>query len=822
MESLLIGSIIGTGAALSKNGKNNRKDRNPSNIFKDPSQNSIYSSNYSKNTTHIERELATKNFNKSKDSINSNVIPRQFNNNIINTNNTSIKYLQKNSQESEDSYKSSLSGQLISKDLFKKKNVPFFGSHIKQSKVNENNDILGNHTGTEQFTKKKSAPIPMFEPTKDKHFQDDTEKNAEMSNRHVTSRYKKMELPFEQVQVGPGMDDDLTTPSGGFHQDVRDFIIPKGIDDLRPASNPQISYKGRVIPGKSISDKTSAMPNIAKNRPDTFYINNEDRYFTTVGGVEKQTARSCLIVKDTNRKDSRQYTGSAAPSSIKKDTARSLYKKTNKIQVPDAGPRNLFRNDVKNDDHGKSSFNPGSNERDITQKRTHTSNVTTVVKSILAPLLDVMKTTKKENVQGNARQTGNLGASKVSKNVVWDSNDVARTTIKETNIHDNRTGNVDINEKGVVWDPNDIAKTTIKETNIHDNRTGNVDINEKGVVWDESDIAKTTIKETTTDNDHTGHMNPNEKGVAWDSNDIAKTTIKETNIHDNRTGNIQTTATKEGTVIDYKTMKFKTTIRETIGEEDIHLNMKVIQKNVVKDPNDRTKTTIKETNIHDNRTGNLTGPVKLAVYDPNDVAKKTIKETRIDNSHTGHVSGVSQGVGYITNEKEAPNTNRQFTSDFEYSGIADRERNGGLGYISNEKEAPNTNRQFTSDFEYEGTANSLYKKSSSKTRYENMRTNGCREESLKGRNPGPQGSKISNGKDKVSMQVKKIEGDRINTRELTGNKIINSIPEIKPCSITQEKNQYNYNILDERIEPDLLKAFNNNPYTQSLSSYAYN
>ena len=103
-----------------------------------------------------------------------------------------------------------------------------------------------------------------------------------------------------------------------------------------------------------------------------------------------------------------------------------------------------------------------------------------------------------------------------------------------------------------------------------------------------------------------------------------------------------------------------------------------------------------------------------------------------------------------------------------------------------------------------------------------MRHNASREESLKGRNPGPQGPKLSNGSDKIEMEVKKIEGDRINTRELTGNKVISSIPEIKPCSITQEKNQYDYNILDERIEPDLLKAFNNNPYTQSLSSYAYN
>ena len=822
MESLLVSSLVGTGVNLNKNGKNNRKQNTSTTVFKDPSQNSIYSSNYSKNTAHIERDLATKNFRKSRNTLQTNVVPQQFNNNIINQNSTSIKYLQRNTQESNNSYKSTLSGQVINKEQFKQKNVPFFGSHIKQSQFNDNNNILDNHTGTENFTKRKSAPLPMFEPTKEINFQDTTDRNNEMSNRHVPSRFKKNELPFEQVRVGPGMDEDLTAPSGGFHQDTRDFIIPKSIDELRPASNPQISYKGRVIPGKAPSGKSSLKPNIAKNRPDTFFLNSEDRYFTTVGGVEKQTTRSCHVMKDTNRKDSKNYTGSAAPASIKKDPNRPLYKKSTKIQAPETGPRNLFKKGIKNDDHGKGSINLGTNERDITQKRTHTTNITTAVKSILAPLLDVMKTTKKENVVGNNRQTGNLGSSRVTKNVAWDPNDVARTTIKETNIHDTRTGNLDASDKGVAWDPNDVARTTIKETNIHDNRTGNVDINEKGAVWDEDDIAKTTIRETTTDNDHIGHMNPNEKGTAWDSNDVARTTIKETNIHDNRTGNVQTTTTTQGTVIDYKSMKFKTTIRETVGEEEINLNMKVISKNVVKDSNDRTRTTIKETNIHDNRTGNVKGPVKLAVYDPNDVAKKTIKETRIDNSHTGHLSGVSKGTGYLTNEHEAPNTNRQFTSDFEYEGIADRERNGGLGYITNEKEAPNTNRQFTADFEYEGAANSLYKKSISKAKYNNMRHNASREESLKGRNPGPQGPKLSNGSDKIEMEVKKIEGDRINTRELTGNKVISSIPEIKPCSITQEKNQYDYNILDERIEPDLLKAFNNNPYTQSLSSYAYN
>ena len=96
MESLLVSSLVGTGVKLNKNGKNNRKENTSSTIFKDPSQNSIYSSNYTKNTIGIERDLAIKNFRKSKNTLETNVVPAQFNNNVINKNSTSIKYLQKN------------------------------------------------------------------------------------------------------------------------------------------------------------------------------------------------------------------------------------------------------------------------------------------------------------------------------------------------------------------------------------------------------------------------------------------------------------------------------------------------------------------------------------------------------------------------------------------------------------------------------------------------------------------------------------------------------------------------------------------------------
>ena len=59
------------------------------------------------------------------------------------------------------------------------------------------------------------------------------------------------------------------------------------------------------------------------------------------------------------------------------------------------------------------------------------------------------------------------------KNVVYDPNDIARVTIKETNIHDNRTGNLATYKKPLQYDPNDIARVTTKETAIMLDNMGN-------------------------------------------------------------------------------------------------------------------------------------------------------------------------------------------------------------------------------------------------------------------------------------------------------------------------------------------------------------
>ena len=136
--------------------------------------------------------------------------------------------------------------------------VPFFGSHVRQNvTIDSNTSILENHTGIENFSNVKREPVPLFDPTPNSSILYGTQnQNDDIQSRFAPSVYRQNELPFEQVQVGPGISLDYSSkPSGGFHPDVREYEIPKTIDELRPLSRPQITYQGRVVSGKAVVGK---------------------------------------------------------------------------------------------------------------------------------------------------------------------------------------------------------------------------------------------------------------------------------------------------------------------------------------------------------------------------------------------------------------------------------------------------------------------------------------------------------------------------------------------------------------------------------------
>jgi hypothetical protein len=316
----------------------------------------------------------------------------------------------------------------------------------------------------------------------------------------------------------------------------------------------------------------------------------------------------------------------------------------------------------------------------------------------------------------------------------------------------------------------------------------------KLTVYDPNDITRTTIKEQTVDNDYTGQLTTVKRAATvYDPNDIMRTTIKEQNIDNEHTGQLT-------------------------GEK----------RNTTYDPNDVARTTIKEQNIHNNTpyiNMNPQQPRSTRIYDPEDIARTTLKEVTIDNEHIGFMGNYQalKAGGYTSTSVDMKNTNRQFTTDWYYQGIADGETGTGTGrgYLAARYEAKNTNRQFLNDWEWEGPAKYPVNRPQSYDDMYNARMNPNKEEIALGREPTQESVKLSAGGDFYNIEHKRIESDNINIREPAETFIYSAAPQKNNCGLTKVKSKLPEDTNRERINPDILKAFRENPYTQSLSSSSY-
>jgi hypothetical protein len=599
-----------------------------------------------------EHNVVSKFFENSTNPISTNQIPYGFNQNLRNpehtvTNNfidTMENMENRNVKEGFQSGKScntkgqvysELTGGYMNQTEFKHNNmVPFFKKRTQNTESFQNKNLLDFHTGRNEFFHPKKERKPMFAPTPDLgHVCGAPAVQDRELERYIASNKKSNELPFEKIRVGPGLNKGFSgAPTGGFHDfNQRNYAIPKSTDQLRTADNPKLQYKGRITSGKSNIDNRGTIGEVIKTTPDSFYINDGvERAFTTTGAYVKDTQRPTVLVKDTNRQctSNNEYTGVAEAMTNKQATHRSMIKESTRQNYYTDGVRNATAADnwINNNmgDYGRKGLFLPAQEREVTGLRTHVSNVSSILKAFTAPLMDSLKTTKKENVIGNPNSVG------YSKTAIY---------------------------KGQVYDPNDVARTTIKETLIHDERTGN---------YNRGDSLKPTV---------------------YDPSDVARTTIKETLIHDSRTGHYDRSVTQDG-------------------------------------------------------------------------------------------------QGYLTNEQEAPNTNRQFTTDYEYVGGAMTKEPSQMRYSH------------------------MY----------NANLNEVREGTLVGRSPTNSNVSLTVGMDQINIETKKLEGDQLNTRELSKTKVYNSLPQYNPCQVTTNKDQLNNDVLYDRNNPNLLNAFRNNPYTQSLNS----
>lgn len=359
----------------------------------------------------------------------------------------------KNTMEASMGFTSLTGEKMASANLEHDNMVPFFGSNVSQQSVDRNNQTLNLYTGTGQENIVKREQASMFKPEKNMHHINGTPNvNNFIQDRMASNISDKQNntKPWEEIRVGPGLNKGYSSGgTGGFNSgmDAREKMLPKNIDQLRVETNPKVSYGTQTLGayvGKGFTKQTTKqhLGKIEKNRPDTYYINTPDRWMTTTGASgEAQTNRSKIMLKATNNIQSEHF--GSSNNNKNGIYQQGNYNETHKqhLSGPDKYLGGASASGKKIENETKDTYENLVNNRTLTGGQNEWGSVYGgYMNAIVAPILDIIRPTKKENVIGNMRPVGNPnnGSWGVKNGTVWSPNDTPKTTIKEQFINNDR------------------------------------------------------------------------------------------------------------------------------------------------------------------------------------------------------------------------------------------------------------------------------------------------------------------------------------------------------------------------------------------------
>jgi len=368
---------------------------------------------------------------------------KYFDQNIYEKNQNTGKHVGNNIQQVY-----SLTGDYLAKTDFKHNNmIPFYGGKIKGQIYNNNNaeSILDNMNGSGSQTIKKIEQAPLFKPQENMQWAYGAPNSSDFYQSRVNPGMKSSNVkPFESEYVGPGLNQGYGTEgSGGYNSGMesRNSWLPKTVDEMRVSTNPKIEYSLNDHQGPSYShvQNVGIIGKVEKYNPDTFFIQNQDRWLTTTGQEKGQMLRPIEEVHSTTRMTTTQaYAGVAAPNERVANYVPTSYEEPKRDELPvcDIGPSTAMNRGDHTDKENylRSHTNYVNNRASVRQPDTLRSGFSRAIGAVMAPIMDVLSPTRREEFTSNYRVYG-TGGSSVPDSYVLNPNDVTPTTIKETTLY---------------------------------------------------------------------------------------------------------------------------------------------------------------------------------------------------------------------------------------------------------------------------------------------------------------------------------------------------------------------------------------------------
>lgn len=342
----------------------------------------------------------------------------------------------------------SLTGNYLDTTQFKHNNMtPFNGGKVRGNTYNANmsESILDNMNGSGSQVTKKIEQAPLFKPEDNVQWAYGTPNNSDFYQSRVNPGMINNNVkPFDSERVGPGLNEGFSNKgSGGFNSgmEARDKWLPYTVDQLRVETNPKIEYEltNHEGPANAQIKNLGLIGRVEKQQPDTFFINSQDRWLTTTGLEKGETLRPIQemgVVKRPNCDSN--YMGPAGqndrqsgyapthfePAKRKESTTCDVPHSSAKGRAPMMGGENRI----------KSHTNYTNNRCTIKQPDTLRSGFGGAIGAVIAPFMDILRPSRKEETIDNVRVYGHVG-SVIPESYLQNPNDTTATTIKETTLY---------------------------------------------------------------------------------------------------------------------------------------------------------------------------------------------------------------------------------------------------------------------------------------------------------------------------------------------------------------------------------------------------
>lgn len=332
----------------------------------------------------------------------------------------------------------SLTGNSIDKDDFTHNNmVPFFGSKIRGATADNqvSQSILDNKQGAGSQIYKKREGAPLFSPEDNMNNPYGMQNHSDFFQSRMNAGNNMANVTlWDQQKVTPGLNLDYNTNTNmGFNNgmEARETWQPKTVDQLRVETNPKISYElnGHEGPAANFIKQMGSIGKVEKHLPEKFYNNDPSRWIKTTGLEKAQTQRGESIMQDQNRENTTiEYFGNGGDS---KNTTYSQqnYEESKKINLQGLPVSNASATGRANNDK-KPSYISYNNNRTTTQNQLDFGPVGGLAQAIFTPIMDILKPTRKENVIGNLRQSGNV-QSNINNGYLFNQNDTPPVTNRQ-------------------------------------------------------------------------------------------------------------------------------------------------------------------------------------------------------------------------------------------------------------------------------------------------------------------------------------------------------------------------------------------------------